>query len=165
MLEGLQKHADWTLDLAGFGGDTEAILKIVRDMPNVAWHGRVSYKKALELSASADVLFATYDPSIPNHRYSSANKIFESMMLGKPIIVAENTNMDRIVTEADCGLIVPYGDIPALEAALSRLAQDESLRLRLGKNARRAYENTFSWDKMAGKLVALYATLGNGRAK
>jgi glycosyltransferase involved in cell wall biosynthesis len=165
MLEVLRKHPEWTMDLAGFGGDAEQILSIAKNMPNVTWHGRVLYDKTLELSAAADVLFATYDPHIPNHRYGSPNKIFEAMMLGKPVVVAENSNMDRIITEADCGLIVSYGDVLALEAALSRLAQDEPLRLRLGQNARRAYENTFRWEKMAARLVGLYASLGNGRPK
>ncbi len=152
----LTQHPDWLLDLAGFGGDEKTILAAAEKLPNVKWYGRVSYQQALQLSANADVLFATYDPSIANHKYSSPNKIFEAMMLGKPIIVAYGTNMDRIIKEADCGCIVPYGNIPALEQTLQTLTADPGMVRRLGANARKAYERRYHWDLMSQQLVKLY---------
>jgi glycosyltransferase involved in cell wall biosynthesis len=159
VLEVLRRHPDWRLDLAGFGGDQEALLEAARALPNVAWHGRIPYEQALQLSAAADALFATYDPSIPNHRYSSPNKIFEAMLLGKPVVVARGTNMDEIVVRHDCGLVVEYGCVDELEAALARLAEDAALRLRLGLNARRAYETVYGWERMRERLLALYAAV------
>lgn len=156
LLTVLRRHPDWSLDLAGFGGDEARLVKLAEDMPNVSWHGRVPYPRAIELSSAADVLIATYDPSIPNHRYSSPNKVFEAMMLGKPVVVAQDTNMDRIIQHADCGLVVPYGDVSALEAALLQLRSDRDLRLRLGENARNAYDTTYSWQIMADRLLRLY---------
>lgn len=161
MLEILRRHPEWHLDLAGFGGDEAFLLDRARTLPNVIWHGRVSYEQALRLSAAADVLFATYDPSIPNHRYSSPNKLFEAMMLGKPIVVARNTNMDIIVQRHECGIVVEYGHIDELEEALSRLAADKNLREQLGRNARHAYETVYSWKHMRQRLVTLYSALVN----
>lgn len=162
MLNVLKRHPEWSLDMAGFGGDEAALVEAAARMPNVRWHGRVDYAAAISLSQSADALFATYDPSIPNHRYSSPNKVFEAMMLGKPVVVAANTNMDRMIEQANCGLVVPYGDEDALEQALSRLACDPDLRRRLGECARQAYESTYSWAVMAARLRKLYADLLSG---
>jgi len=159
MLSVLRRHSDWHLDLAGFGGDETTIRETAESLPNIHWHGRVLYDRALALSAAADVLFATYDPAIPNHRYSSPNKLFEAMMLSKPILVASDTNMDRIVQEENCGLVIPYGDEDALETALQRLADDPALRQELGANARRAYENSYGWPQMSQRLQHLYAEL------
>lgn len=159
MLDVLARHPTWQLDLAGFGGDEAQITVRAGQMPNVRFHGRVGYDRALALSQSADVLFATYDPVIPNHRYSSPNKIFEAMMLGKPVIVARDTNMDRMIAAANAGLLVPYGDVDALEAALRRLADQPDLRCELGENARRAYEQTYSWRVMEARLQELYAEI------
>jgi glycosyltransferase involved in cell wall biosynthesis len=156
MISVLMKHPEWYLDLAGFGGDEDRILVAAKEFPNIHWYGRVSYEQALQLSASADVLFATYDPKIPNHKYSSPNKIFEAMMLGKPVIVAKGTNMDRIVREAECGCIVPYGDVPALEQAIQSLADDREFARKLGFNARKAYETHYDWAIMSQRLVQLY---------
>ena len=156
MLMVLKNHPEWCLELAGFGGDEAEILALATNLPNVNWHGRVSYEQALQLSAKADVLFATYDPAIPNHKYSSPNKIFEAMMLGKPIIVAAGTNMDRIVAESNSGCIVTYGDIPALEETLQSLAADPELVRKLGENARMAYETRYHWALMSQRLTELY---------
>ena len=163
ILKILEDHPDWRLDLAGYGGDEAQILAKTDGMPNVHYHGRVEYDRALQISQSADVLFATYDPEIPNHRYASPNKVFEAMMLAKPIIVAQGTNMDRIVGEANCGLAIPYGDLGALETAIRTLASDACLRAKLGENGFQAYQNNYSWDLMRSRLLELYkSVIGEG---
>ncbi len=78
------------------------------------------------------------------------------MMLGKPVIVARNTNMDRIAEQSNFGMVVDYGDIAGLDAALSRLQWDPLFRRRLGENARKAYEQVYSWDRMQERLLQLY---------
>jgi glycosyltransferase involved in cell wall biosynthesis len=156
MLDVLAHHPEWTLSLAGFGGEEQQIRDLAKELPNITWYGRVPYQQALRLSAATDVLFATYDPAIPNHRYASPNKVFEAMMLGKPIIVARSTNMDRMIESAGCGLVVEYGNAEALEAALGQLQADVELRQRLGVNARRAYETRYAWSNMQERLLKLY---------
>ncbi len=159
MLNIVGRHLNWHLDLAGFGGDERTVAEKASGMPNVTFHGRVPYPTALALSQAADVLFAIYDPSIPNHRYSSPNKVFEAMMLGKPIIVAYNTNMDRIISAAEAGLVVTYGDEAALETALTKLADDPTLRQQFGQHARAAYELKYSWQVMESRLRDLYGDI------
>jgi len=156
LLEVMRRHPAWRLDLAGFGGDEAPILEAIQELSNVRWHGRVPYSQALALSAQANVLVALYDPRIPNHRYASPNKVFEAMMLGKPIIVARNTNMDRMIETTGAGLVVEYGSVNELELALQRLENDPGLRQSLGAAARRAYEEQYHWGVMEKRLVALY---------
>jgi len=163
VIEVIGNHPDWTLDLAGFGGDEAIILEKARELPNVRWHGRVPYHTSIELSARADVLFALYDPRIPNHRYSSPNKVFEAMMLGKPIVVVRGTNMDHIVEQADAGLVVEYGDVAALEEAFLRLEKEPDFRLHLGRNSRRLYEQKYSWNEAKERLLGLYQNLLGNR--
>ena len=153
----LKRHPEWSLEMAGFGGDEREIMAAGRELPNVHLHGPVSYARALELSSQADVLFAIYDPAVPNHRYSSPNKLFEAMMLGKPIIVGRDTNMDRIVLENDCGIVVTYGRVDELEGALLNLAGNPGLRQELGENARRTYDSLYNWDIMKTRLIAMYS--------
>ncbi|MEW5868254.1 MAG: glycosyltransferase family 4 protein [Chloroflexota bacterium] len=156
VLEVLRRHPQWTLDLAGFGGDEARILEIAAQLPNVNWHGRVPYQATLALSAQADVLFALYDPAIPNHRFSSPNKLFEAMLLGKPVVVARDTNMDRLVEEHNFGLVVQYGNLSEIEAAFTHLAQDPGFRQQAGSRARQSYDQHFGWHVMEQKLIELY---------
>lgn len=155
----LSDHPNWHLDLAGFGGDEKQILALSEELPNVTWHGRIPYGRALELTAAADVVLALYDPTIDNHRYASPNKLYEAMMLGKPVIVAANTNIDRIVQVENCGLVVEYGNRHELAAALEGLQADRLLCQQIGQNARRAYEREYNWHQMKTRLLALYAQL------
>lgn len=155
----IKKHPEWHLDLAGFGGDQELILDMIASLPNVAWHGRIPYERALTLTATADVVLALYDPELTNHRYASPNKLFEAMMLAKPVIVAKKTNIDKTVGEENCGLVVKYGDMFDLEGAMMKLSSDEDLYCRLGNNGRRAYDRQYNWNKMADRLLELYTQL------
>jgi glycosyltransferase involved in cell wall biosynthesis len=156
LVQVIKNRPEFVLDLAGFGGDEQTVLAAAAGAGNINWHGRVSYERALELNHRAGALIATYDPAIPNHRFSSPNKLFEAMLLGKPILAARHTNMDEIVEREGCGLVVNYGDTADLEAALLRLHRDEALRSRLGDSARQAFERTYNWKEMERRLVRLY---------
>ena len=77
-------------------------------------------------------------------------------MLAKPIIVAKDTNMDTIIQDVNCGIVVNYGNENDLETALARLANEPELTFELGANARKAYEGKYSWRIMAERLINLY---------
>lgn len=160
IIQVMRDRPDWRLELAGFGGDEDVIVKACSGMSNVQYHGRVSYSEALKMSSMASALFATYDPVIPNHRYSSANKLFEAMALGKPIVVARGTGMDEIVTKFELGHVVEYGDIDQLRSVLDDLSMwAPEKRERFAAHARKVYEEYFSWDIMKDKLLNLYKQL------
>jgi glycosyltransferase involved in cell wall biosynthesis len=159
LIEVLSNHPEWRLDLAGFGGDEEIIQAAASNFPNITWHGRIHSQQALVLNSKADVIIATYDPKIPNHRYSSPNKLFEAMMLGKPVVVASGSNIDRIVEQEGCGIVVTYGDLPALDAALTFLHLNPPIQMKYGQKARKAYENTYAWTMMKNRLLGLYQDL------
>ena len=151
-------HPEWRLDLAGEGAERGLVLERAAGLPNVIYHGVLPYAEALAMSYAADVLPAFYDPSIPNHRYASPNKLYEGMMLGRPVLAARHTGFDRLVAELDCGLVMEYGNKSQIEAALRSL-EEPALRLRLGENGRRAYDQIYAWPRMAQRLVDLYAGL------
>ena len=160
VIELLRRNPEWELDLGGFGGDEEEIRRAVADLPNVRYHGRVPYEKALELMSNAHLLFATYDPSIPNHRYSSANKLFEAMAIGRPIVVARDTGMDQLVQQYALGFVVEYGNLAALEDAFARVASWDLQRFEeFSQKAQEVYVTRFAWRIMKERLIALYRKL------
>lgn len=160
MLQVLEKHPEWNLDLAGFGGDEDEIKEVAEKLSNVRYHGRVSYDIALDIMSKAHVLFATYDPSIANHRYSSPNKVFEAMALGRPIIVSEGMGIDKLVNDKNLGFVVPYGKVDALEnvmLTLSKWSNEDFTSFR--KQTLELYQSLFSWQVMEDKLVKVYFQL------
>lgn len=143
-----------TLHIAGMGTLTEYVKDMSSKYTNINFHGMVDYKEALKLYSKTDLMFALYDPGVPNHKYSAPNKVYEAMMLGKPIIVAKNTGVDKIVKDNEMGLIINYSEKEFKNLLFSIL--DKSINLEeLGTNAKRAYQN-YSWCEMKERLVNLY---------
>lgn len=145
------------LTIAGTGPDKNSLEKLPNDMNvNIKYIGPISYKNVIEKTMESDILFAFYDPIIPNNKYASPNKLFEAMMCGKPIIMNSEVAASEIVLEEKCGLIVPYGDTNAIKEAIIRIRDDPDLRIKLGENGRKAYENRYSWNIMENRLLESY---------
>jgi glycosyltransferase involved in cell wall biosynthesis len=160
MIDIVRNHPEWKLILGGYGAEEKEIKEKIKGLGNVEFLGRVPYEKALEVYASSDVMFATYDPRIPNHRYSSPNKLFEAMMLGKPIIVARNTGMDKIVEKYGLGFVVEYGNKKDLEKAITLIANwDANKWEAFKKHTAKIYSENFSWEIMERRLIDLYKSL------
>lgn len=148
------------LEIAGYGPEKELISKhLETNYGKIQYLGILPYDQVISKSLMADMLFAFYDPSTPNNRYASPNKLFEAMMCGKPILTNDGTSMTDIVRDEDCGLVVPYGDVDAIKHALLTLKNDPALSKRLGENGRRAYETKYNWGIMEKRLVEIYSDL------
>ncbi len=162
LIEVVGRNCGWHLTLGGFGEDEARLKARAEGVANIDFLGRVEYARCLEIYEGVDAIVITYDPAIPNHRCSSPNKLFEAMMLGKPVVVAENTGMDALVRQYDLGLVVPYGDVAALERALAEIAGwDEAQKQAFAERARDTYRQHFSWELMESRLLSLYASVFN----
>jgi glycosyltransferase involved in cell wall biosynthesis len=157
----VKENPNFHLYIAGFGGDQKAIEESADKQSNIEYFGRVPYNQALLLSQKADLIWALYDPTIPNHQYASPNKLFEAMMLGKPVIVARDTNIDSVVREMNCGYIVEYSNFADLQNILKACAANPNDRAQKGRNARIAYEQRYSWKKMEEELLNLYQIISD----
>jgi glycosyltransferase involved in cell wall biosynthesis len=82
------------------------------------------------------------------------------MMLGKPIIVAKNTSMDKIVEKYGLGFVVEYGNKKDLEEAITWIANWDKDKWELfEKHAKKVYSENFSWEIMEHRLIRLYESL------
>lgn len=142
------------LELAGMGKLSEYAKQASEKYGNINFHGMINYEEALDLYTKCDVMFAIYDPSVPNHRYSAPNKVYEAMMNGKPIIVAKNTSVDKIVERENMGFVIEYNK-DSFEKILSTISNDESILKKYGKNAINAYRK-YSWEEMKKRLIDIY---------
>ena len=162
LVEVIGRNANWHLTLGGFGEDEQKLRTQAEGVANVEFLGRVEYARCLEIYAEVDAIVITYDPAIPNHRCSSPNKLFEAMMLGKPVVVAEGTGMDALVRQYDLGIVVPYGDTNALQGALAEISKwDAAQKSAFACRVRETYTRHFSWELMESRLLSLYDSVFN----
>jgi len=96
--------------------------------------------------------------STPHVEMTMPNKIFQCMMLGKPVIVSSTRPMMRIVNDAECGLIFKERDAQSLAETIIQL-QDENLRCRLGAKGKRAVKDRYNWQNTVQTLLRLYHSL------
>ena len=69
--------------------------------------------------------------------------LLEAMALGTPCVSTDVTGIPEVLRDNATGLMVPQHDAPALAGAIDKLFSDESLRVRLAKQARALIEQQF----------------------
>lgn len=84
----------------------------------------------------------------------------EAMACGKPVIsTLLPTGVPWVNRDRETGLVVPPQNVPALRAALIRLAGDANLRAELGACGRTRVLTDFTVPRMIERMTTLYATI------
>ena len=83
--------------------------------------------------------------------------LLESLAAGTPVIATRVGGLTDIITpETNCGLLVDYGDVPALAAALEQLRYNPALRAQYAENGKKAVARLFHIDKLMSDILTLY---------
>jgi glycosyltransferase involved in cell wall biosynthesis len=90
----------------------------------------------------------------------SPMKLFEYMAAGKAVVASAMGQIVDVVRDGENGLLVPPGDETALAEAVGRLLADESLRERLGWQAREDAVRYHSWEQYLSRLEAVLVNAG-----
>jgi glycosyltransferase involved in cell wall biosynthesis len=95
------------------------------------------------------------------HDVAYANKIFQYMSLGKPLLVSDAIAQKRLVERTNSGLVHNEKNIEDFTEKVLKLFYDESLQSELGENGKNFVRNEFSWEQTSKKLLHLYDHLLN----
>jgi glycosyltransferase involved in cell wall biosynthesis len=88
--------------------------------------------------------------------------LLEAWWHERPVVAAAAGGIPGIVRDEQTGLLVPYGDIPALARAFERLAEDPTLQETLGRQGRQELLAAHTWDRVADRAEAAYRATRNG---
>lgn len=88
--------------------------------------------------------------------------VMEAMASGLPVVASVIGGVPDMITDGEDGLLTPQADVPALTAAITRLARDVELRDRLGRAARARAARQFDSRVIAGRLLDALARLTGG---
>lgn len=115
--------------------------------------GSVPHEEIPHYLAAMDVTVAPYIPS--GHFYFSPIKIFEYMVMGKPVVAGKIGQVEEIIRDGENGVLFEPGSIAQLTAALARLAHEPQLGQRLGEQGRTWVYEERTWDNNARRVVQL----------
>jgi glycosyltransferase involved in cell wall biosynthesis len=148
------------LVIAGYGDLVNEIKSLSQELPEkIEFIGRISHEDVLCRTAEADLLFVFRSPRILANKYICGSKLLETMMCGRPILVNQGTSTANKVGEENCGLVVDANNVEEIKGAIIKLRDDPELCGVLGANARKAYEERYSWAIMEQRLLGLYQEL------
>jgi glycosyltransferase involved in cell wall biosynthesis len=98
--------------------------------------------------------------STPHIETTMPNKVFQYMLLGRPVIVSSVRPLMRVVRDAQCGVIFTERDPGSLAEAVLQL-RDHQLRQQLGENGRAAIAARYNWNHTVQTLLELYRQLAS----
>ncbi len=167
LVEAIRLVPDATLVLMGYGV-LEPTLRAWEADP--AMVGRVRVMPAVppaelhDWVAAADVAAMPIQGDTLNHRLTTPNKLFEAMAAGVPAVVSDLPGMSAIVRDAESGILVDPTDVPAIAAAIARIAgSTEAEWLAWRDRCLAAAHDRYNWETQVGPLLDLYTELTGKR--
>lgn len=153
-----EKYGAVRLIIAG-AGNFETPLSYIHpsDYTHITFTGFVDKERLHQLYTIADL------GVIPSHYEELGYVATEMMMHGLPILANRTSGLTELMEEGVSGIFIDmYTDkneqetVDLLADTLLRLLQDETLRQKLGKEARKRYLKNFNMDIFEQKMIAFY---------
>ncbi len=142
--------------LVGDGARLDALRAAVADrgLDNVIFAGQMDHGEIPDLLADADA-FLVHLRAAPLFATVLPSKIFEGAAMGLPLIAGLDGFARRLVDEAGCGRCFAPEDDAELAETVLQLADDSSLRRRLGAAGRALVQRDFDRDALAARYLAI----------
>jgi len=146
------------------GRNSRVVLVIVGDGPEkTAIEKQIDQLKLREsvsmLGWRRDVinLMAAVDAVVqPTLQEAFSQVMAESMWMGKPLLITDVSGATDVICNGVNGIIVPRGNSDVLANQMVKLAEDSSLRSRLGQAGRTYVESNLLIEKIIGRYEASY---------
>jgi len=123
------------------------------DVRNVIFTGPIPNEKVKHAAAASDVITLT------SQKEPFGYSLLEGMALGKPAIAFAIGGIPDIIKDGQNGCLVKWCDIGEYSEKLHLLAEDHSLRKKLGAAAKNDVEKKFNLDVTTPALLKIYESL------
>ena len=94
-----------------------------------------------------------------HHDTTYANKLFQYMSFGKPVLVSNAIAQKNLIERTKSGLVHEDRDSVDFANKILQLFKDKMFRDTLGKNGKRFVDEEFYWEKTSKDLINLYDNL------
>ena len=138
--------------ICGAGKCAPDVQTMLSGLPNVCFPGWIDRPKIEVLAERCKGALAPY-LNIDNFTSNLPNKIIDSLSLGLPILSPLQGEVAKLITEHKVGLRYGTDTGKTLYDCIKLLMNDDTLQQNMSKNARRLYEECFSFEKVYGGLV------------
>jgi len=135
-------------------GELESVLKKrvneIGLQDKVVFLGYVDRKKLIQLYQNASIfVLPTYYEGLPT-------VLLEAMACGLSVVATNISCNAEVIEDGWNGILIPTKSPEKMAEAVSLLIEDEDLRKKLSKNARRTIESKYTWDCVADRIEKCY---------
>ena len=148
-------NADILIDVVGDIRDLK-LKNELQLLPNINIYGRVSFEEAISLISLANIVSVCYDTDTQVAIVSSANKMFESMMMSRPYLASKGAYPGLVAEEYEVGWAIEYGNSYELIKLVDYLISHPDEIIKKSQNGRKTYIETFNWISQKNKLKLFY---------
>ena len=96
-----------------------------------------------------------------HHDTTFANKLFQYMAMGKPVLASDCPPQVRVIEEESCGLIHKGGDANDIARQVVALAKNEKEALAMGNRGKQAVFSKYNWNLTSRELIRHYQAVGS----
>ena len=158
LIEAVKKFPQKEIGLifVGSGNEKENLKKQSEDYENIQFLDPVPKKS---ISALMDAVDGVYVGAANNRMFRfgiGMNKLFDSMMGGKPILYAVNAP-NNYIAQYQCGISVQAENTEALAEGIQELLlKSENEKKQMGENGRQAVIQHFNYKVLAGEFEHIF---------
>lgn len=138
----------------------ESLKEKISTTKNVDFMGLIPMNEVLAMTKKADLVICMTSPAALCGSQASANKQFEAMVCGRPIICTKGTYPGQTTLKEKCGLVSDFSK-ESLKKAIIKLRDDQAFREELGRNALNAAVREYNWEKQEKNLIKVYEEMEN----
>ena len=137
----------------GGGVRTDYIKYEAAKIDNLVFVEYQPFERLPQVLSSADIHLIMLKHGLGN--VSVPSKIYNIFASGKPIVasVDSGTEVERLILEADAGLVVAPDEPDAFHEAIQKLLDDPSLRKKMGQSAQKWTKNFYSAEAVSKLYV------------
>lgn len=120
-------------------------------------------KRAMPALLSAATMASALFIDLPEMRPNSANKFFDALSSGTPILLNYGGWMHDLIVTYGCGLPMWKKTVKGVAAELDARMHDEDWLRKAGKASRTLAETMFDRDILAGQLISVLEAVVDGK--
>jgi len=150
--------SDIKILLVGDGQERYKILELAQEVSVYGYNlffEEMIPKKEIPALLGASAMASSLFIDIVEMQVNSANKFFDTLAAGRPILLNYGGWMHALVEKNNCGLAVRGKPVSEVAATLDNVLHDDSWLRDAGLRARRLAESYFDRDKLADQLIAV----------
>lgn len=153
----LRERKDIVFQFIGYGGKASVIRESLQagDLDNVMFLPRQPRERLGEVLSRSDASVIPFVPKM--HGISVPSRMYDVMAAGTPIIAVagESSELAMVVTEEECGWVVPPGALDDLVRIVETVAAQPEEAVRRGLAGREAALRRYTRDKVVEQFAEM----------